>query len=186
MKIRYVAFAAALLIGSPASADVLTSGTATRVGEPLEDDSVDGRSQIKLAGKVSVNPASLTTCTFTLVNPPIEMFFDGDIFNPLPAKGKPTEVTFQTPGSGRPSLKAVFKKKAGELKFTIAIDRAATIAPAGINTEPCQNGDEAVLETSFTLQCSGIPLTSFLQPNTWRVNLNCEPGDDYPNLRVIQ
>ena len=191
VKIRHVAFAfafGALMFADIASADgVLTSGTATRVGEPLEADSTVGRSQIKVCGKLFANPADLRTCTFHLAgDSPLEIVNDGTINNVLTPQrgGSATSVTFQTAGSARPFLSARFSdKNKGVVEFCISIDRAQTLAPVGISTEPCVDGDSATLETAFLLDCADGN-NDFFQRNTWRVAANCNA--DFPNLRIIQ
>jgi hypothetical protein len=115
---------------------------------------------------------------------PIEVVNQGAIFDLLNPKhgGKATEVTFEA--AGRPSLTAKFKdKNNGTVEFCIAIDRAITIAPDGISTEPCVDGDETTLLTSFALDCAdGDNLFESL--NTWRVANHCNA--DFPNLRIIR
>ena len=189
MKIRRVMLASAsalLFVHGLATAQV-TSGTATRVGEPLEADSTVGRSQIKVCGKLAANPVDVRACTFTLAqDSPIEIVNEGAIFDTLfnRAGGSVNAATFQTSGPGRPALNAKFTdKNNGTVDFCFTIDRAITIAPDGISTEPCVDGDTTSLTTAFTLDCDD-GVHEFSEENTWRVAAHCNAN--FPNLRIIQ
>lgn len=186
---RHIAYAvlAMFMVAPAVHADVLTSGTATRVGESLETDgSTVGRSQIKVCGTIQgFNPFDMRTCTFHMAgDSPLEILETGTILDVLSPKrgGSANAVTFEAPG--RPSLNAKFTdKNNGNIEFCIAIDRAITIAPAGITTEPCQDGDSAQLLTEFILRCD-VGNHDFAEENIWRVAANC--NTDFPNLRIIK
>jgi hypothetical protein len=167
-----------------ANADQISSGTATRVGEPQEDNEA-GRSQIRICGTVLAEVEDLRQCTFQLVDLGFSVVAD-PIFEELAAKrgGKATEVSFESDQRSRPTLKARVKnRRNGTLEFCINVDRAVIdTAPPGISTEPCVDEETTDLTTAFDLNCDDGPI-AFSETATWRVPISTCPID-FPNLRT--
>jgi hypothetical protein len=176
------------------SADVILSGTATRVGEPASPTDTNpegaGRAQIKICGTMATEISDLRTCTFTLMDAGFDLSSaPGGIFDTIDAKrgGKATEVQFQSDQRQRPTLKAQVKNRRGDgnLEFCLTIDRTV-IDPAPVPVDPCADGDVAEdLPLAFDLDCDD-GLFSFSEAADWRVPTNGCPADGFPNMRVFK
>ena len=147
----------------------------------------EGRSQIKVCGLISEPIADLTTCTFQLNDPSFAVTFNPAIYDLLSPNrgGKAREVTFQSNERTRPTLKGQFKAKGAQVDFCINIDRAeVSPAPAGIDIEPCTDGQQSLLNFEFDVNCADADIT-FDQAATWRVPRGtCATNDGFPNMRT--
>src|SRR5262249_32144433 len=176
---------ALLAMSSMAFADRVTSGTATAVGEPATPTEGAGRAQIRVCGTVLATVGDLRTCTFQLNDLGFSVAAT-DIFQQLPASrgGKVNDVSFQSNQRARPILKARVKSRTNAtLEVCVTVDRAVIDpAPAGVSTEPCVDGDTALLPLIFELDCANGPIV-FAESATWRVPVTTCPVD-FPNMRT--
>jgi hypothetical protein len=186
MKMRSIGLAVViglLLVHGITHADTITSGSASRVGEPQNLDK-PGRAQVKVCGVAEASTSDLQACTFQLTSLGFTVGSSGGIEDLLTAKrgSKATTATFQSDPTQRPTLTAKLKQKQAGIVFCISVDRALLDAPPDISTEPCLDGEEAVLTHAFTLSCADGDI-EFEQDATWRVPTSKCP-QDFPKMRT--